>query len=127
MNQQSVTVEALDRMRSLLAQFRFNFSTEAELQNGIDRVLRASTYQYTVEREHRIEGVGRLDFLVNGCIAIEVKVDGSAAALMRQVARYASCEEIAGILVVTNRARHVMPESFNGKRVMVHSLIGGGL
>lgn len=63
--------------------------------------------------------------MVDGDIVIETKIGGSAAELMRQVSRYAQSAGVAGILVVTSRANHHLPESFNGKPVLVHSLLGG--
>lgn len=116
-------VTDLRRMRDCLALFRFNYSREDDLQRGIEQVL--TTSGFSVEREVRLDDYGRLDFLVNGCIAIETKIDGSAAALMRQVSRYAQCPIVTGILVVTDRANHRMPPAFNGKPVFVHSLLGG--
>lgn len=112
----------LRALRGFLSQFRFNYTSEAELQLGIAQVLSASHFQF--EREVLIQ-LGRLDFLVDGEIAIETKIGGSVVALMRQVARYATDDQIASILVVTDRAKHNLPESFNGKPVMVLSLLGG--
>lgn len=119
-------MEALERLRKLrdhLARFRFNFCSEDELQRGIEQVLARSTFEAL--REVRLGERGRLDFIVDGDIVIETKIGGSAAELMRQVARYAQSPQVAAILVVTSRAGHSLPASFNGKPVLVHSLLGG--
>lgn len=117
------TVIELRQLCDHLSAFRFNYENEADLQRGIAQVLSASKFH--VEREVQLGNLGRLDFLVNGRFAIETKIDGSAAALMRQVSRYAQSEVVAGIVVVTDRATHRLPDQFNGKPVVVHSLLGG--
>ncbi len=116
-------ITRLRTLRDHLSQFRFNYGCEDDLQCGIAQVLSSSQFEFV--REHRISALDRLDFLVDGDIAIETKIGGSAASLMRQVSRYAEHAEIAGILVITDRASHVLPESFNGKPVLIHSLLEG--
>lgn len=112
----------LRQLSDHLSAFRFRYANEDELQCGISQALSASSFR--AEREVRID-IGRLDFLVDGGIVIETKIDGSAAQLMRQVARYAQSDAVTGILVVTDRASHRLPPSFNGKPVLVRSLLGG--
>jgi hypothetical protein len=115
-------VTELQQLRDRLSGFRFHYANEADLQEGIHQALAAT--QFFVEREVRLPE-GRLDFLINGRTAIETKIGGSAPELMRQVARYAGNPTILSILVVTDRANHRLPSSFNGKPVLVHSLLGG--
>jgi hypothetical protein len=115
-------VERVIQLRNYLSEFRFNYANESELQRGIEQVLVKKGFQ--VEREVRFQ-FGRLDFLIDGEIAIETKIDGSAAELMRQVCRYVQSPDIIGILVVSDRASHVLPEAFNNKPVMVLSLLRG--
>lgn len=117
--------EKLQAIGLLLSRFRFRFSNEAELQDGIEKILQNTAFASIFSREVVIEDIGRPDFLVDGDIAIETKIGGSANELMRQVARYAQSDRIQGILVVTSRATHTLPESFNGKPVLVHSLLDG--
>ena len=112
----------LHALRTLLSRFRFRFANETELQEGIEKILLDSEFIFA--REVPI-GLGRLDFMVDADIAIETKIGGSANELMRQVSRYAQSDRIQGILVVTSRATHTLPESFNSKPVMVHSLLDG--
>lgn len=114
----------MEKICFLLSRYRFNFTNEDELQAGIAQILDACM-PLRAMREVVIDRIGRLDFLVDGEIAIETKIGGSANELMRQVARYAQSDRIQAILVVTSRATHTLPESFNGKPVMVHSLLDG--
>lgn len=109
----------------LLSRFRFRYTSEAELQAGIGQVL--TQYGVAFEREVRLDGHSRVDFLVEKSIVIETKIHGSAPELMRQVSRYAEFPAVSSILVVTSRARHALPKSFNGKPVLIYSLIGGAL
>jgi hypothetical protein len=112
----------LRQLRDHLSVFRFNYMNEYELQCGIEQALAGTMFH--VEREVRIGELGRLDFLIDGRIVIETKIGGSAPQLMRQVARYAQCDTVSAILVVTDRANHRMPLSFNGKPLLVHCLGG---
>jgi DNA-binding MurR/RpiR family transcriptional regulator len=121
-------VERLIELRNCLAGFRFNYANEADLQRGIEQVLVKKGF--IVKREVHLlseQGnlIGRLDFLIDGDVVIETKVDGSAAELMRQIARYAQSSTVKAILVVSDRASHVLPEAFNNKPVMVLSLLRG--
>lgn len=117
------TLTNLRTLRDFLSQFRFNFTSEAELQLGIEQALTAS--QFRMQREVRLSAKDRLDFLIDDEIAIETKIGGSSADVLRQIARYAQSDQVKAILVVTSRASHYFPSSFNGKPVLAHSLLEG--
>lgn len=107
-----------DRVARLLAARRFRFGTEAELQAGIAEVLTAAAIAH--EREVALTARDRIDFLLASGIGLEVKIDGSALDLARQLLRYAAHERIAALLVVTTRARHTeTPATLGGKPVRV--------
>lgn len=59
-------------------------------------------------------------------IAIEVKVKGQVAEVLRQLRRYANHERIQGLVLVTTRRLHAasMPAEMNGKPLAV-AMIGG--
>ncbi len=96
---------------------RFNFVNEQELQDGMWSVLVEAGFG--VRREVSLTAANRIDFMV-GSVGIEVKVDGSLSALLRQSMRYARCEEILELLIVTALARHLnMPPTLNNKPVAV--------
>lgn len=114
----------LHALRSHLRQFRFNFCSEKDLQSGIEQVLAG---RFTFRREVPLNAKDRPDFLIDESIVLEVKIGGSAAEVMRQIARYAACDQVSGILLVTNRAKHSLPATFNGKPLVVHSLLDGAL
>lgn len=114
----------VDQVRAALARVRFVYAREAELQEGIGRVLEAA-FPGQVQREVQLDGGrSRLDFLV-GAVAVEVKIDGSLSELTRQVQRYASRLEVSGVLAVVGRARlRNLPESLCGKPIGVLHLAG---
>lgn len=111
----------MNKITDALAMYKYVFTDEAELQSGIATALGQSDIDY--EKEARLSDCDRLDFLVEKNIALEVKVDGSASALTRQVHRYAQHESIEGIIVVTNLNRLTdLPETLNKKPIAIYHL-----
>lgn len=93
------------------------FATERDLQAGVAALL--ADEGFTADPQVRLSPLDRPDFLVDG-VAVELKVKGGAPELERQVARYLGYDEVAGVLVITNRARHRgLPREINGKPVWV--------
>jgi hypothetical protein len=107
-----------------LRRHRFNYSNEDQLQQGIAAALTAAGFD--VEREVRLDGRSRIDLLV-GRVGIEVKVAGTPDAVERQLARYASSDRIDGLMLVTSRPRHLIPQTINGKPVETVQLAAAGL
>lgn len=96
---------------------RFNFTNEAELQEGLAEHL----HDFAPGREVELNATDRIDFLLDG-IGIEVKVQGSRAAVLRQLHRYAQSPSVQGLILITCRARHSMPETLNDKPLLVVNL-----
>jgi hypothetical protein len=61
---------------------------------------------------------GRADIMV-GRVAIELKVQGTARAVLDQLTRYAEDETVTSVILVTTSARHRMPISLAGKPLHV--------
>ena len=102
---------------AFLGRFRFRFTDERELQDGIERAFVRGGVAY--EREVRLSARDRLDFLA-GAVAVEVKVDGGLADLTRQVWRYAEDPRVRELLVVSSRSRlDGLASEINGKPVVV--------
>lgn len=112
-----------------LARYAYSPRDEAHLYEGINHVLDAAGISY--ERERRVvmqwDKTGRLDyFLPESGIAIEVKVQGAHAAIVAQLRRYAWCEEVKGVLLVTTRgALARVPSMLEGKPARAMRLAGG--
>lgn len=97
---------------------------ESELQYAIEAILTAGGA--TVEREVRLSPRDRIDLLVGSC-GIEVKVQGSAADVERQLRRYAEHARVESLVLVTTRHAHaVMPPDIDGVPVTVIVLRGAG-
>lgn len=112
-------------IKNLLDGYRFRASAEAYLQCAISGVLEDAGIEF--QREASLSPADRPDFMVGG-VAIEVKVNGSTNALIRQLHRYAQHERVESILVVTNRARLTqLPTELGGKPLVVAALLDGGL
>jgi hypothetical protein len=97
-----------------LAGYRFAYASEDGLQQGVARALTAKGFP--VEREVRLDARSRLDLLVGG-VAIEVKVAGSAP--LQQVRRYLDHWRVDGLVLVTAKVTHRLPDMLNGKPIRV--------
>lgn len=103
-----------------ISAFRYRFANEDELQQGIDRALRAHLADACVIREHHLGRADRPDFFLRDLgIAVEVKVAGSRMEVVRQLQRYALHDEVRGVVLVTTRTCHEMPADLCGKPVAV--------
>jgi len=117
-----MTVDA----RELLGRYKMPHGDEVELQDAIAEILDKHTVGYS--RELRLNRADRIDFLLYDGTGLEVKVDGTAPALIRQLHRYAQHPSVTSLVVVTTRARlSALPGELNGKRISVVSLLGGAL
>lgn len=105
--------ERLNSLAEQLRRYSFRFRHEADLQEGIERILEEAVElafgPAIVEREVRIDGRSRVDFHVVTVewdrIGIEVKVGGSPSALRRQLWRYADSGKLEALLLVCGRRR----------------------
>jgi hypothetical protein len=89
---------------------RFRYATEKELQQGIFRLT-------GLPREYRLSEADIIDFFWQGC-GVEVKIGGTKADLIRQLTRYASCDAIKCLVVVTARAGLAdLPSAILGKPI----------
>jgi len=105
--------------------YRFRYANEDDLQEAVREALERSGI--AAVREARLDGRSRVDLLA-GRVAIETKIAGSRADLIRQLSRYARSPLVDEIVVVTNRARHLqIPDLIEGKHVEVVALLLGGL
>ena len=93
----------IEPLLTCLRSHRFTHTSEDELQRGIAEAFDASGIEY--EREVRISKTDRLDFLCGG-IAVEVKIKGSSAEVLRQLFRYAKDPRIERVILATTRSQH---------------------
>lgn len=106
-----------DRLLNALRAYQFQFRDELELQSGVQLLLEQEGFKAL--REYGLGEAGRVDFFISG-IALEIKVDGSLAAVTRQLYRYAEHACVLGIILLTSRRKHnKLPDSMAGKPVRV--------
>ena len=92
----------IELVRAAIATRRFRFASEEELQAGIAQAFAEDGLAY--EREVCLGPPGRIDFLVDGGIGVEVKVDGSPSEVARQLLRYSYCSQITALILVASKA-----------------------
>lgn len=110
---------AAAEVANVISCHRFAWASERELQDGLERLLRERGWSYA--REHRLSAKDRPDFwLYEAGLAIEVKIKGAAAGLLRQVERYLAHEEVRAVIVVTTRRQHVPEGEFTKPVYWVH-------
>lgn len=119
----------LNGEREVLAavrRYRFRFSSEAQLQESIEAALVDAELRFV--REERLSPRDRIDFLCpEEGVGIEVKVDGSVAAVEAQLERYAQCDRVEELILVTACARHGrVARVVGGKTVHVVPTFAGG-
>lgn len=110
-----------DAIEAVLRCARLSYANEDELQAGLAAALTEAGYE--VQREVRLTPRDRIDLLV-GDVGIEVKIAGDYARVNRQLERYAASDQVASLILVTNRHRHNPPAAIAGKPVSVVRLLG---
>lgn len=91
----------LAHLSRLLASYLYRYGSEIQLHENLAKVLDEAGYRYT--REHVLDARNRADFLVQGGIVIEVKVDGALSEALRQVDRYINLESVAGVILASTQ------------------------
>lgn len=98
------------------------FAEEETLRDAI-----AATLGGVALREANVGAHERIDFLVDK-IGIEAKIRGTLSDVTRQLFRYAECEAIEELVLVTTRFQHTrLPPTICGKPLTVVVLWGAML
>jgi len=104
-----------------LGRYRFPVSVEKAMQDAVESALRAEKLEF---RREVTRGADRIDFVV-GTVGVELKVNGSAANVIRQLERYSAWGELTELLLVTTRGHHLaVPQTIGGKPTLVHVVRG---
>lgn len=117
----------IDQVIKILRGYRYPISTEAALQLAVAKVLTDAGIRF--ERELVIDPTNRLDFyLPDFKLALELKIDGSAAEVTRQLFRYVQDDRVAFVVLMTSVYRHArVPHEMRGKGIDVITLWEGAL
>lgn len=106
------------QVRDALARYRLPVSVERAMQDAVESALRAEGLE--LKREVK-RGDDRIDFVVGGCVGVELKVKGSAGDVQRQLERYALWDDLTELLLVTSKGAHrALPSAVGGKPLLVH-------
>ena len=102
----------------VLKGYRVHHVNERELQDAVAQML--TKHGIAFEQEKTLTAQERIDFLVEGGVGIEIKVKGSPAQVARQLQRYAKCEEITSLILLTSRMQAgAQLDAYLGKPVRV--------
>lgn len=116
------SVASPESMARLFERHRFRYYSERDLQDAMEKVLVA--HGIACKRESALSRADRPDFMV-GTTAIEVKIQGSLAELLRQINRYAQHDDVESILVVgTPHWISRIPPDLAGKAIYRVRLVG---
>jgi hypothetical protein len=111
------------RLKEALSGYRYDLSNEDSIQSGLERAMLMEGLVFV--REAQLSNEDRLDFLVDACVAIEVKRQGSLQELLRQLSRYAQHVVVRELLVVTSRLQSTnLPTEIGGKPLECLVLLG---
>ena len=103
---------------AVLAAHRFTYNAESQLQAGVSEALTNSGVP--CQREAVLSATDRIDLLA-GTVGVEVKVRGAAAAVFRQLQRYAHSPAVTELVLVTTRVEHAtLPPTCAGVPLRVH-------
>lgn len=119
-----MTLESVLTLAQMLRFGNFRLGHEKLLQEDVEAMF--SQRSVAFEREFVLGPGERVDFLVDGRIAVELKIKCSARVMMRQLQRYAAHEVVEFLILVTAAAAS-MPRELNGKPVIVVNLGAGYL
>lgn len=108
----------------LLRANRYRLGHETLLQEDVRALL--ARHGIPHQREHVLGPADRVDFLVDGRIALELKIKMPARHVYRQLERYAT-HDCVDSLVLMSATAISMPRSFNSKPVYLVPLGRNGL
>jgi hypothetical protein len=121
------TEDVVDLVAGVLTTHRFRYSDERELQDGIEQVL-GQRDRLAFYREFNLDARNRIDFYFPAHeVGLEVKIQGSAAMVLKQLERYAKFSQIDGLVLVTGRVQSGLfgAREIQGKPLRVVQLLGG--
>ena len=111
-------------MISLVRRTRLPLHDEKSAQVALQAAFLADGIPH--EREFSLSKADIVDFLIEGGIALEMKLKGSRSQILRQIERYAEHDQVQEIILLTGRCMHI-PDEINGKRAVVVWMSGAWL
>lgn len=119
MNLKCISADAREIV-DLIRRHRLDLSNEKVTQQQLTDLFTAQNISF--EREKRLTARDIVDFLVQGGIAVEVKLHGAKKmSVFRQLKRYAAHDDVNELVLVTNLSMGLPPE-IEGKPAYYASL-----
>lgn len=112
----------VSRLIEILSSYTFSLNDEKVCQREIAEVLTQRHVEF--EREFDLRpygGAGIVDFLVGGCVAVEVKLKGQRKSVYRQCRDYCKSDNVESLVLLSSLAMK-LPEEIEGKSCFVVSL-----
>lgn len=88
------------RIASTLGGYRYLFGDECQLQQAVADVLAGAGEAVT--REVILDRKNRADVMLADGLLVEVKIDGSLSAALRQCERYSALDSVRGIVLAAS-------------------------
>ncbi len=107
----------------ILKSHKFPLHNEAAAQASIEEVFKQELPKHNIKyiRHQKLDEKNIPDFMIEGSIAIEIKIKGVARAIYRQLQRYAGFKEVEQIILVTAKPMG-LPKEINGKSIYVFNI-----
>lgn len=102
----------------VLGSYRYRFSSEKQLHEGISQALERSHIGFI--HEHKASESCRFDFWIpDSGVVIEAKIDGSFATAIRQAHRYLEIPECKAVIIAATKqwATISLPVELRGKPI----------
>ena len=120
----SPNTDLINKLIQVIHRSKVSLTDEKITQVQISDILTANDIPHV--REYRLSDDDIVDFLVDDSLAVEIKIKGQKRAIYRQLQRYASHEQIKGLVLLTGVSMG-LPEEINGKPSYIGSLSRGWL
>lgn len=101
----------MSQLLTLLGSIRAPLEDEKATQQEIAKQLDAAGVEY--KREVRLAPGDVVDFMIDG-VAVEVKIKGNRAQIIRQLERYSAHDVVRQIVLLTSRSL-LLPATIGGK------------
>ncbi|TXI23107.1 MAG: hypothetical protein E6Q67_05035 [Roseateles sp.] len=114
-------VATVARVSAALKSYRYSFSSEFGLHEGMAEALTRAGIAFEQEV---VAGSDRFDFLVDGGIVIEAKIKRSMPEALAQCMRYAQRDDVRAVVLAASRfwAHVVVGDTIAGKPFMMVKL-----
>lgn len=110
--------KTINKILSIIHNYKFHFSNEKELQNHIYKLLTENGIH--IEREYSLDDKGIVDFFIDG-IAFEIKIKGQKKAIYRQCREYLEHPSVKCIVLISSFSLS-LPNEIEGKPCYTYRL-----